>query len=99
MAFAHIAELVQDLRHSLGHGRLARARPTREGHVQAGGRRGEPHLLARSINDQQSRDFTDPRFHGFEADQLLVELIENVLNLGAFVGGLEINRRAVGLLR
>ena len=95
MAFAYVAEAVQDLGHAQGDGGLAGARVAGERHVQ--GRRfgGQRELLAQAVDQQQRRNFADARLDGFQPDQFAVEFVEHLLDVGGLEFGFDIDRGVV----
>ncbi len=74
MAFADIAELVQDVGHPESDGGLAGAGIAGETHMQGGRLGDEAHASPHAVDEQERGDFADAGFHRRQADQLLIEL-------------------------
>ena len=91
MAFAEVTQAMQDLRHPLRHGGLARAGMAGERHVQTGRRAGQLQLLPRLIHQQQCSNLSDPRLHRRQADQFTVQLVQHLSHTGIGVGRSQIN--------
>jgi hypothetical protein len=56
-----------------------------------GGCRLQPHLLAGPIHHQQGSDLADAGLHRLEADQLPIELVEQLLHPSTLIGRLQIH--------
>ena len=94
VAFAHIAEAMQDLSHAQRDGRLAGAGVAREVHVQGQSFRAEARLTTQRVDQQQRADVTNATLHWRETDQLGVELVEHVGHMRVAERGFEIETSA-----
>ena len=77
VAFAHVAEPMQDLRHAQRDRGLAGARIAGEGHVQARRLRLQPEVHAQLVDHQQRRDVADAALDRREPDQIALELVHD----------------------
>jgi len=91
LRFSHVAQAMQNLRHAQRHGRLAGSRIAGEGHVQRRRSGDEAELCAGAIDEQQRGDVADPRFQGFETDELAIELVQHVVHLRAREQGAQVD--------
>ena len=91
MAFAHIAEPLQYFAHAHRHRGLAGARIAGETHVQRRGLGAQFEFLAQAVDQQQGGDLADAGLDGLQTDQLVVELVQDLLNVGGFEFGLEVH--------
>ena len=96
IGLADIAQTMENFRHSQRDGRLARPGVAGEAHVQRRGAGGEAQLLAQPIHQQQRGGFAYAGLDGLESDQLAVELVQDLLDVGRPQFRVEINRRVVG---
>jgi hypothetical protein len=81
MAFAHMAEAVEDLRHAHRHRGLAGAGVPGEAHVQRRRLRRQPEVRAQLVDHEQRGDVADALLDGREADQVALEFAEHRLDL------------------
>ncbi len=81
VAFTHVAEPVQNLRHAKRDGGLTRSRVAGEAHVERGRLGGELEVAARPIDEQQGCDIPNSGLDRRESHQLRVELIQHLLNV------------------
>jgi hypothetical protein len=82
VAAADEAEAVEDLRHPHGDGGLAGAGVAGEGHVQRRRLCREAEAAADALDEKEGGDLADARLHGFEPDQVAVELVEDGVDAG-----------------
>ena len=82
MAFADIAERVQDLGHAHRDRRLAGAGIAGEGHMQRRRLGGEADALAHPIDEQQRCDLADTGFDRLQANELAIKFVENRADMG-----------------
>ena len=92
---AHVPEPLQHLRHAQRNRGLAGAGISGEAHVQARRSRGDAELAARTVDEEQRRDLTQPRLHRGEPHQLAAERLEHFLDAGAREELREIDGRLV----
>jgi hypothetical protein len=78
-----VAEAMEYLRHAQGDGGLAGAGVAGEAHVQRRARGHQAFGAPEPVDHEQRRDLADPRLHGRERDELLVELREHPLDVVA----------------
>ena len=95
VAFAHIAQAMQYLRHAQRDGGLAGAGIAGETHVQRRSLRAQREFLAQAIHQQQRRDLADARLDRLEADQLAVEFVQHFLHIRGFQFRFQVYRRVV----
>jgi hypothetical protein len=81
VAFAHVSEAVEDLRHAHRDCRLPGAGIAREAHVQRRRSGREVEAAAQAIDEEQRRNLADARLDRLEPDELAIELIEHLLDL------------------
>ena len=95
MPFAHIAETVQQPGHFQRHRGLADAGIAGETHVQRRRLVREAELLARALHQQQRGGLADALLDRREADQLVVELAQDVRDaeLAKILGEIDLFRR------
>src|SRR3712207_669836 len=101
MAFADVAEPVQEVGHPERDRRLAGAGIAGEAHVQRRRLVREPHALARPLDEEERGRFADALLHGPKPDQALVQLAQHradahLLELPAQVDGRDRILRHVG---
>ncbi len=82
VALAHVAEPVEDPRHLHGHRGLPGARVAGEAHVQSRRLRRETHARAHLLDQQQRGDLADAPLHRLQADQVAVDLVEDLAEPG-----------------
>ena len=77
VAFAHIPQPMQDLRHAQGNRSFAGAGIAREGHVQAGCVRLQPEIHAQLVYHQQCGDVANAALDRRQPDQILIEFVDH----------------------
>src|ERR1700735_2854467 len=77
-----VPEPVQQLRHPQRDRGLAGAGRAGEAHVQVGPRRGQPVALPGLVDEEQRGDLLHPLLDRREADELAVELLDDVVDAG-----------------
>ena len=92
MAFADIAQTMQNIGHTQSERRLAGTGIARKTHMQRRRLMREPHAFACVFNDQQRRDFAQPLFNGLQTDKLILQLVEDVGYTRGFIFGFKIHR-------
>ena len=80
VARAAVAHPLQDLAHAQRDGGLAGARGAGEAHVEGRHRRLEAELQAHLVDDEERGDLAHTLLHRLEADEVVVELLEDLLH-------------------
>src|SRR5260370_8339734 len=80
MAFADEAEAVEDVGHAQRDSCFAGARIAREGHVQSGWLTREAEFPAYAFHEQERGDLTNAGLDGSQADEFVIELLQDVFD-------------------
>ena len=92
MAFADIAQLMQQFGHPQGDGGFSGAGIAGEAHMQRRRILREAELFARLIDEEEGGRFPDALFDRREPNQLLIQLVEDGAHAGGFERGAQIDR-------
>ena len=90
VSLAHVTQAVQDFGHARGDGRLARARPSGEGHVQRRRLRGQADAAPHLVDQQQVSEFANARLDRREPHQFAVEFSQDFADLRGAIGFVEV---------
>jgi hypothetical protein len=92
VAFADIAETMQDFGHPERHGGFPGTGVSGEVHVQRRRARGQAELAAKPVDQEQRRDLADAGLDGLQANEFAVELAQHLIDVGRLELGLQIDR-------